>query len=103
MKSVLHACVLAALAVIASGCAEMQWTKPGADAAALARDQNECRAIALQRAAPVAARGALDARTDAGRPPVMAPAQGSNERFVAEHEEMRRCMIQRGYALKPAS
>ena len=103
MKSVFHACVLAAFAALASGCAEMQWSKPGADAGALARDQNECRAIALQRSAPIAARGTLDARTDGGRAPVMAPAQGSNERFVAEHEEMRRCMIQRGYQLKPSS
>lgn len=103
MKVVSHA-TLALLALLAQGCAEMQWSKPGADTAQLARDQDECRAAALGRAGPpVAGRGSIDARTDGGRPPVMAPAQGSNERFVAEHEEMRRCMLQRGYQLKPAS
>jgi hypothetical protein len=45
---------------------------------------------------------AVPTRTDGGGPAVMAPAHGSNERFVAEHEEMRRCMLHRGYELKAA-
>ena len=103
MKTVAHAVALS-IVLLAAGCAEMQWSKPGADAAAIARDQDECRSAALGRAGPpVAGRSGLDARTDGGRPPVMAPTQGSNERFVAEHEEMRRCMLERGYQLKPAS
>ena len=104
MKTVPHGAVLAALVLLVQGCAEMQWSKPGADAAAIAREQDECRAAAIGRAGPpVAGRGSLDARSDGGRPPVMAPTQGSNERFVAEHEEMRRCMMERGYQLKPAT
>lgn len=102
MKTLFSATVLAA-AVLLQGCAQMQWTKPGADAATIARDQNECRSVALGRAAPtVAGRGGPDSRTDGGRSPVMAPAQGSNERFVAENEEVRRCMLQRGYQLTPS-
>lgn len=103
MKTLLSATILAT-ALLAAGCAQMQWTKPGADAGAVTRDLNECRSIALGRAAPtVAGRAAPDTRSDGGRPPVMAPAQGSNQRFVAEHEEVRRCMLQRGYQLTPAS
>ena len=103
MKTVPYAASLG-IVLLAAGCAEMQWSKPGANAAAVARDQDECRSAALGRAGPpVAGRTSLEARTDGSRPPVMAPAQGSNERFVAEHEEVRRCMIERGYTLKPAS
>ena len=103
MKIVPHAAALGVV-LLAAGCAQMQWNKPGADATMVARDQDECRAAAIGRAGPpVAGRTGLDARTDGGRPPVMAPSQGSNERFVAEHEEMRRCMLERGYQLKPAS
>ena len=101
MKTPLHAAAFAAIAVFAHGCAELQWTKQGADAATIARDQDQCRAQALRRGPPpVSGVGSSDARTDGGRPIVMAPAQGSNERFVAEHEEVRRCMLQRGYELK---
>ena len=102
MKTVPYAALTAA-ALLAAGCAQMQWTKPGADAATIARDQDECRSQALRATPPVAGARSPDARSDGTRPPVMAPAQGSNERFVAEHEEMRRCMLQRGYQLKPAS
>ena len=102
MKSALRAATLAAVALTA-GCAEMRWTKAGADAAAVARDQDECRAQALRRGPPpVAGVGSPDARTDGSRPAGMTTAQGSNERFIAENEEMRRCMLQRGYQLTPA-
>jgi hypothetical protein len=30
----------------------------------------------------------------------MQPSAGSNERFLAEHEETRRCMAKRGYELR---
>lgn len=104
MKTSTHAAAAAAIVLIVQGCTSMQWAKPGADAAAVARDQNDCRSAALRRANPtVAGSGSPDARTDGGRPAVMAPAYGSNERFVAEHEEIRRCMLQRGYELRPPS
>ena len=103
MKTVFYAATLATVALLVNGCGQMQWVKPGADAAAIARDQDQCRSQALRRGAPpVSGVGSPDVRTDGGRPGVMAPAQGSNERFVAENEEMRR-MLQRGYELKPAT
>ena len=104
MKNALCAAILAAAALLMQGCAEMRWTKPGADAPAVARDQDECRVQALRRGPPpVAGVGNPDARTDGSRSGGMTTAQGSNERFIAENEEMRRCMLQRGYQLKPAT
>ena len=104
MKNVFYAATLVAVALLANGCGQMQWSKPGADAAAIANDQDQCRSQALRRGPPpISGVGSADARSDGGRPGVMAPVQGSNECFVAENEEMRRCMLQRGYELKPAT
>jgi hypothetical protein len=98
------AAALVGLAVTIAGCADMRWSKPGADAALVSRDLDECRAAALRSAnAPISTPGQVDARTDGmSGPGIMTPAAGSNERFVAEHEEVSRCMLQRGYQLKPA-
>ncbi|HYC46611.1 MAG TPA: hypothetical protein VED01_14150 [Burkholderiales bacterium] len=101
MKRLLAHGVTAALVLIVQGCASGQWTKPGADAAMVNREMEECRKLALSRAtAPVAPAGSPAARTDGGRVGALTPAVGSNERFVNEHEDIRRCMIQRGYALQ---
>ena len=60
-----------------------------------------CRAVALNTAAaPVAPATSSESVTDHGRPRAMQPSAGSNERFVAEQEVIRRCMSQRGYALR---
>jgi len=85
-----------------TGCADMRWSKAGADGALVSRDLDECRAAALRRANPVISTpGQGDGRSDGtGSPGVMKPAAGSNERFIAEHEETSRCMRQRGYELR---
>jgi hypothetical protein len=94
-----------AAALLAGACAEMRWAKPGADAAAVSRDLDDCRALALQRSSP---RGPAIASQDAqvidrGASPVATrPGGTSNERFIAEHEEVRVCMLRRGYQLQPA-
>ena len=91
-------------ALIVGGCAEMRWTRSGADAAMVSRDIDDCRASALRRAnAPVSTPGQSDRTDGVGRPHIMTPSSGSDERFVAEHEEVSRCMHQRGYQLRPAS
>jgi hypothetical protein len=42
--------------------------------------------------------------TDRGASPSAArPAGSSNDRFIAEHEDVRVCMLRRGYQLQPAS
>lgn len=93
--------LFAALTLAAAGCAGRHWTKPGADAAAVSRDLDDCRASSLGRTgSPVAPTGSSEAVTDRGRPAIMQPSAGSNERFLAEHEETRRCMAKRGYELR---
>jgi hypothetical protein len=95
----------AACAMLVAGCADMRWTKSGADAATAARDLDDCRASALQHAPP---RGpgvpSQDPQViDRGASPVATRPPGtSNERFIVEHESVRVCMLQRGYRLQPA-
>jgi len=92
---------LAALALIVPGCSSMHWTKPGADAAAVSRDLEACRATALTRAPPpVSPVGTGESPTDRGGNRGMSLARGSNERFVEEHQDVQRCMTQRGYELR---
>ena len=96
-----YALIPALLASMLSGCADLHWTKPGADATAVSRDLDACRAVALSTAAaPVAPSASTESVTDHGRPRAMQPTAGSNERFVAEQETIRRCMASRGYALR---
>ena len=97
----LHALLATLLVSTLSGCADLRWTKPGADATAVSRDLDACRAVALNAAAaPIAPAGSTESVTDHGRPRAMQPSAGSNERFVAEQETIRRCMASRGYALR---
>ena len=96
-----HVLAAVALTSMLHACADLHWTKPGADAAAVSRDMDACRAMALKAAAaPVAPAGSTEAVTDHARPRAMQPSAGSNERFVAEQEVIRRCMTHRGYALR---
>ena len=101
MKRLLAHGFAAVIVLAAQGCASGQWVKPGADAATVSRDTEECRKLALRRAtAPVAPAGSAAARTDGGRVGALTPAVGSNERFVNEHEDIRRCMLGKGYELR---
>ena len=84
-----------AFALSIGGCAEMDWTKPGADNAAVSRDLEECRGPALRGAVPAAAVGTPPSPADRGGTPTR-PAGTSNERFIAEHESVRQCMAGRG-------
>ena len=104
MIRTLFSAAFIALVLTVTGCAEMRWSKAGADSALVSRDLDECRAAALGRAnTAISTPGQVDGRSDGtGSPGIMTPAPGSNERFVAEHEEVSRCMVRRGYALRPA-
>lgn len=87
-------------ALLAQACASGQWAKDGADAATVSRDLDACRAAALGRGVPpISPARSTEAVTDV-RPGVGAPTATSNERFVAEQEEIQRCMQKRGYRLK---
>ena len=102
MMRPIPALLTAAIALTLAGCAEMQWARSGADTATVSRDLDACRAVALRSGAPPAVpAGSLEAASDSGRPRAIQPAAGSNERFVAEQEAVRRCMVERGYTLQP--
>ena len=95
------------VACIACGaCAEMRWTKPGADANQAARDLDACRGAALQRSGPRGAGAAgADVQSTIERGTSgsgVRPAGTADDRFIAEHEDVRTCMLQRGYQLRPA-
>ena len=104
MNRLLIPAAFAAIVLVAQGCASGTWVKPGADNAAVTRDMEECRKLALFRAPPpVAPTGTADARTGGGPVGAMTPAMGSNERFLNEHEEVRNCMLRKGYTLQRSS
>jgi hypothetical protein len=89
-----------AIAVLLGGCASGQWTKSGADSTAVSRDLDACRGETLGRStAPAITGRSSESITDLSRPG-MQPTTGSNERFVAEHEAVSRCMHKRGYQLR---
>ena len=91
---------IAALALL-SGCSSMEWSKPGADASAVSRDLEACRGLALTHSGPPAApAGSSEAVTDRSTRVMSSPTMDSNERFVAEHADVQRCMQKRGYALQ---
>jgi hypothetical protein len=104
MKILLFAALICGSALL-SACADMRWTKAGADPAAVSRDRDECRATALTLGAPSGAAVVTppDQPVERGAMPVGArPAATADERFIAEHEVVRLCMQRRGYQLQSA-
>jgi hypothetical protein len=101
LKLPLTAC---AIALALAACADMDWTKAGADKAMVSRDLDDCRGNALRNAPPPGAVASQDPQmVDRGSAPNTGrPAGSSNERFIAEHEAVRQCMVSRGYKLTPA-
>ena len=90
-----------AFALSLGACADMDWTRPGADKAAVSRDLDECRGRALRGSPPEAAGRTQDPQlVDRGANPNT--GRTSNERFIAEHDAVRQCMVGRGYQLTPA-
>ena len=106
MKTLLRTGMLV-LCIAFGACAEMRWTKPGTDANQASRDLDACRGAALQRSGPRGAGAAgadMQSTIERGTSPSGArPAGTSDDRFIAEHEDVRTCMLQRGYQLRPAT
>ena len=106
MKTPLRSGVLV-LCIAFGACAEMRWTKPGADANQASRDLDACRGAALQRSGPRGAGAAgpdMQSTVERGTSASGArPAGAADDRFIAEHEEVRACMLKRGYQLRPAT
>jgi hypothetical protein len=95
------------LALLCTSCAPLEWRKSGADAAATARDVDECRDQARSRAQQEAPLFGMP------RPPVVGmdtrgrivtgqAGRYDTERALLEHDFMRICMRERGYELAPA-
>lgn len=103
----LRSSAVAVVLGLVAGCADLHWHKPGADAATLDADLQEC----TQRARLDARRQELPGldsplaiRADPqGRPVVVPNTTRDAERFLRERDFTAACMRGRGYALVPAS
>jgi hypothetical protein len=99
---------LAIIAIVVLGaCADMQWTKPGVDAAGVERELADCRMAARQRVLqqPESLSSAvpqIGGPAGASHPVVVETPVRQDDRFLAEHGATRACMQQRGYQIKPA-
>jgi hypothetical protein len=98
LKLPLIAC---AVVTLLTACADMDWTRPGADKAAVSRDMDDCRGAWLRRAEPPEVKSSQDPTSPAPVAPGRA-AGNANERFIQEHEAVRQCMQAKGYQLTPA-
>jgi len=95
------------LPLLAAGCANLQWQKPGADPAVLKHDLSECQDSARLRArneAPLFGQPApfpigVDTR---GRVVSGRAGYYETERALMENDFTRHCMGERGYKLAPA-
>ena len=90
-----------------SGCADLRWSKDGADEAMLARDLDDCsRSARVQASSQVLANGPATPQVmgvdPQGRPFVANPFPASSDRYLAEHDLQRFCMTGKGYQLVPA-
>jgi hypothetical protein len=90
-----------AVALLLAACADLQWEKPGVDAAALDQDLQQC----TQRARLEARReeiprldSPLVLRADPqGRPVVVPSSPRTTDRYLAEHDFTAACMRTKGY------
>jgi hypothetical protein len=97
---------MTAAALLAAGCADLRWDKPGASASMLEQDLAECQAEARLRSTHFARPFAPDwprvIGMDARGRPVTAPYDRlDTDRFLYEHDFTRSCMNRRGYDLVP--
>ncbi len=87
-----------ALAAALAGCADLRWSKPGADDAAMAGDLAACDRLAQERAARAG---------NLGLPPLGDPRFGGPggpsqvEQRMLERQALEACMRAKGYRLAP--
>jgi hypothetical protein len=99
-------CIIAFFPLLFAACADLKWQKGGTSAAALERDQAECRDQARLHARseaplfgqPPPAPVGMDSR---GRAVTGRAARYDTDRALIEHDLMRACMRERGYELEP--
>jgi hypothetical protein len=106
MRVYLRLSAAGVLALLAVGCADLVWHKPGTSQATLDQELAQCR----QDARLQAGRELLLTLTSPlmigadpqGRPIVVQSHQRDAERLQLEQDLTRRCMRGKGYELKPA-
>lgn len=92
--------------MFATGCAGLQWDKPGTDAEALARDLEECRQSARSQAEretlPRAFMSPLPLSTDPRGQPALSQSNSRDADILLLQQDLTRsCMDGRGYKLAP--
>src|SRR5690242_421265 len=97
----------AVVILLLGGCADLRWTKDGADDATLARDLDDCtRTAHVQAASQSLANGTATPQVmvvdPQGRAFVANPFPPNSDRLIAEHDLQRFCMTEKGYRLVPA-
>lgn len=99
--------LVAGIALIAAGCAELQWQKPGATEAMLEQDLRQCQAEARIRAsrfAPFSSDWPRFAGVDSLGRRLNAPIDRlDSDRFLIEQDYTRSCMTAKGYQLAPVA
>jgi hypothetical protein len=103
----LRAPAIGIVVLVAAGCADLRWHKPGGSAAALEQDlaacQSDARVQASHFASPFLSEWPRVMGVDAlGRPVVPSFTRLDSERFLYEHDLTRHCMKVKGYDLVPA-
>jgi len=95
-----HLClsVVASLGSLVAGCAELRWSKPGADAARLEEDLGQCRMEARLQAARESVPRILGPM---GRAVVAQPRTRGTDPLVLELDLTSSCMRGKGYELAP--
>jgi hypothetical protein len=98
---------VAVVVLMAAGCADLRWQKPGGSDAALEEDLAECRSQARLRTSRFSNPFATDwprvVGADAlGRPVVSPFSRLDSDSFLVEHDLTRQCMNGKGYDLVPA-
>jgi hypothetical protein len=95
----------AALLLLITACAEMQWSKDGTGPDDRERDLAACRGQAQSQAerqsVPHPGGPRIVGVDRLGRPIVSQPEQLDGERFMAERDLTRHCMGRKGYRLVP--
>src|SRR5689334_17440531 len=98
MKPHSAAALLGSFALLAA-CAQTQWTKAGVSPDVVARDLDECREVAMRQTPPPGLAPALTQGVNPafGPMPGSPAATESSTRFVEEQQDVRQCMVKRGY------
>jgi len=97
---------VAVIALVAAGCADLRWHKPGTDPATLEEDLGQCRMDARMQAGretlprPLTSPPMIGADAK-GNPVVVQSSSRDTDRLLREQDLTRICMRGKGYALAP--